>query len=61
MADFSAIKKHLENHNLSYFTFFPKSGKPVKVVIRHLPQDTPAEDISDGLVSLVLTSLASDK
>jgi hypothetical protein len=52
MADFSAIKKHLENHNLSYFTFFPKSEKPVKDVIRHLLKDTPAQNISDGLVSL---------
>jgi hypothetical protein len=52
MADYSAIKKHLENHNLSYYTFFPKSEKPVKAVIRHLPKDTPAQDISDGLVSL---------
>jgi hypothetical protein len=52
MADFSAIKKHLESDNLSYFTYFPKSEKPVKAVIRHLPQDTPAEVISDGLMSL---------
>jgi hypothetical protein len=52
MADFSAIRKHLENHNFSYFTFFPKSEKPVKAVIHHLPQDTPAEDISDGLMGL---------
>jgi hypothetical protein len=42
MADFSAIKKHLESCNLSYFTFFPKSEKPIKAVIRHLPQNTPA-------------------
>jgi hypothetical protein len=52
MADFSAIKAYLEENNLSYFTFFPKSEKPIKAVIRHLPQDTPAEDISDGLVIL---------
>jgi hypothetical protein len=52
MADFSAIRKFLEKHNLSYFTFFPKSEKPVKAVIRQLPQNTPAEDISDGLMGL---------
>jgi hypothetical protein len=52
MADFSAIKAYLEKNNLSFFTFFPKSEKPIKAVIRHLPQNTPAEDISDGLVSL---------
>jgi hypothetical protein len=52
MADFSLIKNYLEKNNLSYFTFFPKSEKPVKAVIRHLPHNTSAEDISDCLVSL---------
>jgi hypothetical protein len=46
MADFSAIRKYLDNHNLPYFTFFLKSDKPIKAVIRHLPQNT------DGLVSV---------
>jgi hypothetical protein len=53
MADFSAFRKHLENNYLSYFTFLPKSEKPIKAVVRHLPSDTPAQDISDGLVDLV--------
>jgi hypothetical protein len=52
MADFSAIQKHLDNNNLSYFTFFPKSEKPIKAVVRHLPSNTPAQDICDGLVDL---------
>jgi hypothetical protein len=52
MADFSAIRKHLDNNNLSYFTFFPKSEKPIKAVVHHLPSNTPAQDISDGLVDL---------
>jgi hypothetical protein len=52
MADFSAIKTFLETNKLPFFTFFPKSEKPVKAVIRHLPLNTPAEDISDGLVSM---------
>jgi hypothetical protein len=51
-ADFSAIRKHLDNNNLSYFTFSPKSEKHVKAVIRHLPTNTPAQDISDGLMGL---------
>jgi hypothetical protein len=51
MSDFSAIRKHLDNNNLSYFTF-PKTEKPIKAVIRHLPSNTPAQDISDGLVDL---------
>jgi hypothetical protein len=50
MADFSAIKQY--SQNLHYFTFFPKSLKPIKAVIRHLPGNTPAEEIYEGLVEL---------
>jgi hypothetical protein len=52
MVDFSAVRSYLENNNLAYFTFHPKSLKPMKAIICHLPLTTPAEDISDGLVSL---------
>jgi hypothetical protein len=52
MADFSAIKAYFANENLSFYTFFPKSQKPVKAVIRHLPSVTPAEDISEALTEL---------
>jgi hypothetical protein len=52
MADFSAIKTYLEKIKLSYFSFFLNPKKTIKAVIRHLPLNTPAEDISDGLVSL---------
>jgi hypothetical protein len=52
MADFSAFKYYLEKNNLAYFTFYLKSLKPIKAVMRHLPLNTSAEDISDGLVSL---------
>jgi hypothetical protein len=52
MADFSAVRSYIENNNLAYFTFYPKSIKAIKAVIRHLPLSTPAEDISDGLVRL---------
>jgi hypothetical protein len=52
MVGFLAVKFHFEKNNLSYFTFNPKSEKPIKAVIRHLPQNTPAVDICDGLVSL---------
>jgi hypothetical protein len=52
MADFAAIRSYFDSQNLHYFTFFPKSQKPIKAVIRHLPLNTPAEDISDGLVNL---------
>jgi type II restriction/modification system DNA methylase subunit YeeA len=49
MAAYSAIREYFDSKNLNYFTFHPKSQKPVKAVIRHLPIDTPAEDISNGL------------
>jgi hypothetical protein len=52
LADFQSVKSHFDSQNLSYYTFFPKSEKPIKAVIRHLPHNTPAEDISNGLVSL---------
>jgi hypothetical protein len=49
VADF---KSHFGANNLSQYLFYPKSEKPMKAVIRHLPHNTPAEGISDGLVSL---------
>jgi hypothetical protein len=52
MADFQSVKSHFDTNNLSYYSFYQKFGKPLKAVIRHLPQNTPAEDISDALVSL---------
>jgi hypothetical protein len=52
MADFQSVKSHFATNNLSCYTFYPKSEKPMKAVIRHLPYNTPAEDISDGLLSL---------
>jgi hypothetical protein len=52
MVDFQTIKFHLEENILSFFTFYPKAEKTIKAVIRHLPQNTPASDICDGLVSL---------
>jgi hypothetical protein len=52
MANFQSVKSHFGSRNLSYYSFLPKSEKPIKVVIRHLPHNTPAEDISDGLASL---------
>jgi hypothetical protein len=37
---------------IPYYTFHPKSLKPVKVVIRQLPGDTPAENTSNESVTL---------
>jgi hypothetical protein len=50
MVDFSANRSHFEINNLPYFTFYPKSQKPINPVIRHLPVSTTAENISGGLV-----------
>jgi hypothetical protein len=52
MEDFSAIHSHFKSSNLPYFTFYPKSQKPIKAVIWHLLISSPAEYISDGLVNL---------
>jgi hypothetical protein len=52
LADLQSIKSHFDTNNLSYYSFYPKSENPMKAVISHLPQNTPAEDISDALVSL---------
>jgi hypothetical protein len=51
-ADFSTICSHFESNNLPYLTFYPKSQKNIKAVIRHLLFATPAQDSSDGLVDL---------
>jgi hypothetical protein len=52
LADFAAVKSHLESQGISYVTFFPKSQKNIKAVIRHLPINCPAQDISEGLTDL---------
>jgi hypothetical protein len=52
MADYSAMKSYLEKNNLHYIIFSPGSEKPIKAVIRHLPSDTPSEDISNSLEDL---------
>jgi hypothetical protein len=52
MTDFEAVKSDFSAHNLSFYSFFPKFVKPVKGVLRHLPSNTPAEDISEGLINL---------
>jgi hypothetical protein len=51
IVDFQSVKSHFDANNLSC-SFYPKSDKSMKAVIRHLPHNTPADDISDGLVNL---------
>jgi hypothetical protein len=52
MTDYSAIKVYLSSQTLNYFKFYPKSLKPIQAVIRHLPGNTPAEEIYEGLEEL---------
>jgi hypothetical protein len=52
MTDFEAVKSYFSTHNLSFYSFFPKSLKPVKAVLRHLPLNTPAEAISEGQINV---------
>jgi hypothetical protein len=52
MADFQSVKSHFDSQSLSNYSFFHKPEEPIKVAIRHLPHNIPAEDIYDGLVSL---------
>jgi hypothetical protein len=52
MVDYQSVKGHLESNNLSYYTFYPKSERPIKTVIGHLPINTPVKDIAEGLVDL---------
>jgi endonuclease V-like protein UPF0215 family len=52
MVDYQAVKSRFDQNSLSYYTFYPKAEKPIKAVLCHLPNNTPAQDISDGLVDL---------
>jgi hypothetical protein len=52
MVDYQAVKSYFDKNSLSYYTFYPKSEKSIKAVLRHLRNNTPAQDISDGLVDL---------
>jgi hypothetical protein len=52
IADYSVIMCHLDARNLSYYTYNPESLEPGNAMIRHLPGETPAKDISNELVTL---------
>jgi hypothetical protein len=41
---FQSVKSHFDTNNLSYYSFYPKSEKPMKAVIRHLQHNALAED-----------------
>jgi hypothetical protein len=42
----------MAGRKLPYYTYHPRSQKHVKAVIRQLPGDTPAEDISNERMAL---------
>jgi hypothetical protein len=52
VTNFSAIKEHFNSQNQNCFIFFPKSLKPMKALMRHLPGNTPAEEVYEGQVGL---------
>jgi hypothetical protein len=52
MAEFRAIKPYFDKERFHYFSFHPKSQKPIKAVIRHLPKNILAEGISSRLVDI---------
>jgi hypothetical protein len=56
---FEAVKSHFTNNNLSYYSYFPKSQKPVKAVIRHLPPNNPQRTFMKDWCPWALTLLAS--
>jgi hypothetical protein len=52
IVNYQSVKAYFDSNNLSYYIFYPKSDKPIKAVMRHLPVNTPAEGISERLVNL---------
>ena len=52
MEDYLTLKNHLDQDQTHYYTFHTKAEKPIKAVIRHLPGETPAEDIANELLAL---------
>jgi hypothetical protein len=52
ITDCSAMLPHFDQNIVHYFTFHPKSEKPIKTVIRHLPNNTPSENKSYELMAL---------
>jgi hypothetical protein len=57
MAGYSAMKCYMDKNNIQYFTFSANPEKAIKAVIRHLPPDTPAEDISISLEDLSFNAI----
>jgi hypothetical protein len=52
MTDYKAIQNLLSHKGLPRFIFYTKGEKPVKAVIRHMPNNTSSEDITVALQEL---------
>jgi hypothetical protein len=52
MTDYKATQNFLTQKGLPFFTFYSKGDKPVKAVIRHLPNNISSEDITLALQEL---------
>jgi hypothetical protein len=52
MDEYLALMRQLDASKIPDYTFHPKSVKLTKAIIRHLPGDTPAKDISDEILAL---------
>jgi hypothetical protein len=52
VADYKAVRNHLSQKCVPFFSFYTKGDKPVKAVIRHLPNHTSSEDITVALQEL---------
>jgi hypothetical protein len=61
MVDFLAIKSNFEGNNLYFFTFYHKSGNPIKAVNSHLPQTPPQKTFVTGWLASTSTLLASSR
>jgi hypothetical protein len=49
VADYKTIQNLLSQKGIPFFTLYTKGDKPVKAVIRHLPNNTSSEDITVAL------------
>jgi hypothetical protein len=58
MTHYLVIKKHLEQKRVPHYTYHPKSEKPIKAVMRHLPGNTPAADIASELLAMDFTLIS---
>ena len=51
LLDYQKVIKHLDSSKIHYFTYSIKASRPVKYVIKHLPNDLSNEEIKSNLTS----------